>query len=96
MDLKSSPLILSLRKLYDSFPEADPRDLEAIFIDRRFDLPSSIEEARRRLRLFEINDDPAELSSWYQSIELNIGVSNPHQDVKVVRLDTDVPANSSR
>ncbi len=95
-DVKPSPLVLSLSELYDTFPDVEPQVLDAILIESRFDLQVAIEEVRRRFPSGDVRDESDEVSGWYQGIDINLGLSNPHRDVKVVRLDTDAPANSPR
>ena len=96
MDVKPSPLVLSLSELYKTFRDIDPEILDGIMIESRFDLQLTTEEVRRRYPSDEVREESDEVSGWYQGIDINIGLSNPHRDVKVVRLDTDAPANSPR
>jgi len=96
IELKSSPLVLSLRDLYVEFRDIDPGLLDSILIDAKFDVSSTIEELHRRFRSSEGSNEPTNLSGRYKSIELHLGLSNPHREMRVVRLDTDVQTHNHR
>ncbi len=91
MELKSSPLVISLSRLHDTFERVAPENVEAIFIEENFDFESTQNEIRRRFGMPDHDSITEVLNGSLAAVDLNLGLSNPHRDIRVVRLDTDPP-----
>ena len=94
--LKSSPLVLSLSKLYSTYPSYAPSEIDSILIESRFDKQSCVEEIERRIESCSHENTTPIVDGWYQSIDLNLGASKPQRQIEVVRLDTESPVDSHR
>lgn len=91
VELKSSPLVISLSRLHDTFERVAPENVDAIFIEENFDFESTQNEIRRRFGMPDHDSITEVLNGSLAAVDLNLGLSNPHRDIMVVRLDTDPP-----
>jgi hypothetical protein len=91
VELKSSPLVVSLSQLYDTFGNIPPTEVDAIFIAQNFDFESTQNEIRRRFGLEDYDNITEVVTGSFAAVDLNLGISNPHREILVVRLDTETP-----